>query len=103
MKETNPLLITEIPKDWILIEIPHPWYLDPYGYAREHGFDIEQHLKEMPIQQHLKARALSWEETGIPALIKENKKRLKQEERNRPQRPREKKEDMAEKKVGRKR
>lgn len=95
--------ITEIPTDWVIIEIAQPWKLDPYGYARDNGFDIKETLKEDPIQENLKARIVSWEEAGIPDLIKENKAK-QQPERKRPPHKRVVQNDKrAEKKQGRKR
>lgn len=71
VKNVDILSLQEIPNDWMLIEIAHPWKLDPYGYARDHGYNMEEHLKENPIQANLKARVVNWNETAIPELIKE--------------------------------
>ncbi|WP_300601993.1 hypothetical protein [Niabella sp.] len=67
----------EIPGDWIVIEIPQPVFLDPYGFAVKNGWDIKETLKVYPIQENLKARIVPWEETTIPRLIEENKARRK--------------------------
>lgn len=68
--------LSEIPKDWIMVEIPHPKVLDPYGYARENGLNIERTLKDYPIKENIKARIVPWEETSVPYNIEENQKRL---------------------------
>lgn len=75
--------IFEIPKDWILIEIPLPCFLDPYGFAQKNGWNVEETLKMYPIQHDLKARIVPWEETSIPRRIKENTARLIRK-KNRP-------------------
>lgn len=67
--------INEIPKDWIIVELAMPEKLDPYGYAREHGFDPNEILEENPINPNLKARIVDWKETAIPELIKRNNRK----------------------------
>lgn len=64
--------IKEIPKDWVMVEIPNPWRLDPYGYAVKHGYPIAPFLKEFPIQESLKARIVPWKESGILEVIRKN-------------------------------
>lgn len=75
LKEVDYYRLTEIPTDWIMIEIPNPIYLDPVGYARECNWDLTETLKVYPIQSDLKARILPWEETTIPDIIKVNTQR----------------------------
>lgn len=76
IKDINPSQLTSIPQGWMIVEIPHPWKLDPFGYARECGFELKDVLKEHPIQADLKARIVPWNETNIIEAIQENKKTL---------------------------
>lgn len=73
--------LTEIPADWIMIELPHPKILDPYGYARENGLNIEETLKQYPLNENMKAKVVPWEEAGVMYFIKENQKRLNRRRR----------------------
>lgn len=75
VKDINLEQLYKIPKDWIVVEIPHPQFLDPYGCAVKNGWDIKETLKVYPIQPNLKARIVPWEETTIPDIIKENVQR----------------------------
>lgn len=72
----NPFTLTAIPTYWIIVEIPHPRKLDPYGYARENDFDIDEYVKSHPIQADIKARVVSWSETNIPNVVERNKEKL---------------------------
>lgn len=71
--------ITSIPEGVIMIEFPVQQQLDPVGYARKHGFDLRECLRETPIKSHFVARILKWEDTFLPSLIEENSLRKKQE------------------------
>ncbi|WP_300601994.1 hypothetical protein [Niabella sp.] len=73
--------LSEIPKDWIMVEIPHPKTLDPYGYARENGLNIEQTLRSYPLRENVKAKIVPWEDTGILFYIEENKKKMERGQR----------------------
>lgn len=75
VKNINLEKLYKIPKDWIVIEIPHPQFLDPYGCAVKNGWDVKETLKVYPIQANLKARIVPWEETSIPDIIKKNVQR----------------------------
>ncbi|MBX3253344.1 MAG: hypothetical protein KF862_04305 [Chitinophagaceae bacterium] len=74
--DINPSTLTEIPTDWIIVEIPHPRKLDPYGYARENDFDIDEYVKDHPIQADIKARVVAWSETNIPDVVERNREKL---------------------------
>lgn len=65
--------ITEIPKDIIVISIPHESSLDPIGYNRKHGFDELSNLKESNLKSHFNAGQIGWKDTGIEEAIRENK------------------------------
>ena len=82
LKEVDTSKLTELPKDWFFIELPHPWALDPYGYARDFGWNIEETLKEHPIQANLMAKIVRWEDMDIPEIIRENLKKQKLERKH---------------------
>lgn len=65
--------VTEIPKDIIVVSIPHESVLDPIGYNRKHGFDELSNLKESNLKSHFKAGQVAWKDTGIEEAIRENK------------------------------
>ena len=64
--------ITKIPKGIVMVEIPNEERLDPIGYSQLHGFDAEPILRANPIEHTMKARIVSWDETPIEMIIKEN-------------------------------
>ncbi|ANF52998.1 hypothetical protein A0O34_21825 [Chryseobacterium glaciei] len=65
--------VTEIPKDILVVSIPHESALDPIGYNRKHGFDELSNLKESNLKSHFRAGQVSWKDTGIEEAIRENK------------------------------
>jgi hypothetical protein len=65
--------ITDIPKDITMVSFPHESKLDPIGYNRMHGFVEMSSLKETNLKSHFKAGQVTWKETGIEEVIKENK------------------------------
>lgn len=67
--------ILSVPKDIFVIEIPTAQKLDPVGYARLHGFDIEDIVLANPIKSNMKAKIIPWTETEIQKVIKENQKK----------------------------
>ena len=72
VKEIDTEKITAIPKDIFLIEIPTLEKLDPVGYARHHGFDIEQMVMTNPIERNMVAKMLNWNETGLQQIVEKN-------------------------------
>ncbi len=77
IREIDTETITEIPKDIFLVEIPTLEKLDPVGYARFHGLDIEQTVMANPLESNMIAKMVDWKESWLPEAIKENL--LKQE------------------------
>jgi hypothetical protein len=67
--------IKAIPKGIIVVEIPWQQRLDPIAYARIHGFEKEQMLRENPLQLQMKANTVSWDDTPIKQIIARNLKR----------------------------
>src|SRR5215217_869569 len=41
-----------IPKDWVVIELPYAHELDPFGFARQSGFDQKDILRAFPMHLH---------------------------------------------------
>ena len=84
--------IKAIPKGIILVEIPLPHELDPVAYARIHGLDRDQILREHPIQMNTKAIEIPWADTPLKQIIARNLKRELEKnqaaENNKPQRKR---------------
>jgi hypothetical protein len=72
-QEVDFNMISDIPKDLIMISFPHESKLDPIGYNRMHGFDELFALKETNLKSAFKAGQVPWKETGIEEAIKENK------------------------------
>ncbi|MFC4872129.1 hypothetical protein [Negadavirga shengliensis] len=78
--------ITSIPKGVYLIEFPCAQQLDPVGYARQHGLEMQMCLKETPIRGHFAARVIDWQDTLVPKLIRENQagRRKEKQQKRRP-------------------
>jgi predicted ABC-type ATPase len=67
-----PANIKTLPKNVVLLEIPHELKLDPVAVAREQGFDPALILKENPIQKDLTAVVKPLSESRLPKMIEEN-------------------------------
>lgn len=59
-----------LPKGAVVIEIPNELTLDPKSVAREMGLNAAELLKVYPAGKVLKAKAILWEESRFPALLK---------------------------------
>ncbi|WP_259069933.1 zeta toxin family protein [Mucilaginibacter sp. X4EP1] len=70
-----PANIKTLPKNVVLLEIPHELKLDPVAVAREHGIDTNFILKENPIQKDLMAVVNALSETGLSKLVEDNLKK----------------------------
>lgn len=74
--------LTEIPDGLLLVEVPRQQQLDPYRYAKKHCPErTEQMLRKYPLQMNRKARIIPWEETGVMEILKQNKDRVRQKDR----------------------
>ncbi len=82
IKEIDTEQITAIPKDVFLIEIPTLEKLDPVGYARHHGFEIEQIVMANPIEKNMVAKIIDWKETGLQQIIEKNLSKKQSKEVN---------------------
>lgn len=71
--------ITSIPKDIILVSIPHESLLDPIGCNRKNGWHETTGLKEVNVKSHFDAKVIDWKETGIERTIQENIKKQGQQ------------------------
>ncbi|SDF15698.1 hypothetical protein SAMN05216464_113148 [Mucilaginibacter pineti] len=73
--------LTAIPEGLVMIEIPNELKLDPVGAARKYGLEEKDVLRMFPIQKELKAKQISVEDTGLPALVQRNRQNQQQEEK----------------------
>lgn len=78
--------ITEFPKDLIMVEIPYKSIIDPIGYSRWLGIESKNILRRYPPVAEMKAKVQPWEKTEMAAVIKHNREKLKQTERQQPRR-----------------
>lgn len=76
--------ITEISKDLIVVKIPILHKLDPIGWNRQHGYDLESGIKKSGLKMSFKAQVGKWEDIYITQQITENIERLKKTENNKP-------------------
>lgn len=64
--------ITAIPKDFVVVEIPSDYKLDPIGWNRQHGYDLKDGLEVTGLQMNFKAKIAKWEDIYVPQIIREN-------------------------------
>lgn len=64
------------PRDIIIVSFPTPAELDPVGYSRYQGFDLEYALEEYPQKAHFEAKILKGEDSWLDYIIDDNRKRL---------------------------
>ncbi|MDN3706686.1 hypothetical protein QW060_22245 [Myroides ceti] len=69
--------LVSVPKDLIAVEFPFQKELDLIGWNRKGGWDIKEDLKPTGIKLHFEAKIVSWKETYINDIIKDNLNRLK--------------------------
>lgn len=69
--------ITQIPKELIVVKIPHMQKLDPVGWNRQHDYDLTAGFKKSALQMCFKANSGKWEDIYVPQKIKENSALLK--------------------------
>ncbi len=67
--------ITQLPQDFVLIEIPMAADLDPVSYCRLYGLDFKVIAREHPPRQLMTARIISWKDTPINKIIERNNAR----------------------------
>jgi len=77
--------LVEIPKDLIAVEFPFQRELDPVGWNRQGGWDIKEDLKHIGLKSHFIANTVSWAETYIKDVIKDNRQKL--EEQSKKEKP----------------
>ncbi|NII26189.1 hypothetical protein HB364_13935 [Pseudoflavitalea sp. X16] len=74
-KEVDLKEILQVPKGVFPMRFPIPEILDPYGWARDNGWDIMETLRFRPVVMEWHATEVSWRSLGIHQLIKENRAR----------------------------
>lgn len=73
-----PENITKIPEDIVLLKIPHEFFLDPVGAARQYGLEDTFLLQQYPLQEKIKAEVIPIEASGLPDLVKANNEKARQ-------------------------
>jgi hypothetical protein len=71
--------ITKIPDDIVLLKIPHEFFLDPVGAARQYGLEDTFLLKQYPLREKIKAEVIAVEASGLPELVKSNQEKNKEQ------------------------
>ncbi len=71
--------LTEFPDSVVKIRLPNELGLDPVTTARRYGIDENELLRRFPPKKELKAMVIPLAETGIPALIRQNREQLQKE------------------------
>ncbi len=67
----------EVPKSFVMIELPPIFEMDPVRYAQENGLDVVDTVRRYPPQLEMQARVIPWDETPIKEIIKKNLEREK--------------------------
>lgn len=66
--------IKSIPKNAVMIKIPHERILDPFVRLRNMGWeDFPERLGKFPVRYDMEAMVLEWSDTPVPELIKKNR------------------------------
>lgn len=71
--------LTEFPDNVVKIRLPNELGLDPVSTARRYGIDENELLRRFPPKKDLKAVIIPLADTGIPALIRQNREQLQKE------------------------
>ena len=64
--------LKSLPKDVVMLEIPHELRLDPYAVAMRNGREVADVLKEYPLQKELSVTITPLSETMLPKLVQQN-------------------------------
>jgi hypothetical protein len=67
----------EVPKDLRLLRFPSKEGLDPFGYCRETGFELEETLRWHPLVMERVAERVDWEVLGLQEIIDDNRQEQK--------------------------
>lgn len=78
--------LQEIPKDLVLIKIPHHNELDPIGAYRTNHLSVKDSITKIQQKTFIKATTIDWKDTRLPEIIKENNAKISSERvlENRP-------------------
>ncbi|SDF45084.1 hypothetical protein SAMN05216464_11856 [Mucilaginibacter pineti] len=71
--------LTEFPESIIQIRLPNELGLDPVATARRYGVDENDLLRRYPPKKDLQAAVIPLADTGLPALIRQNREQLQKE------------------------
>ena len=73
--------LTELPESVVKIRMPNELGLDPVGAAQLYHINERTLLRLHPIKKDLRAEVIPLSETGIPALVRQNREELMREHR----------------------
>lgn len=66
-------VITSIPPDTVIVQVPDERSIDPVGFSRLHGADLRAFLKLNPIRNmEFVAKVIPWSKTTVPEIIQRN-------------------------------
>ncbi len=71
--------LTELPEGVVKVRLPNELGLDPVATARRYGIDENELLRRYPPKKDLKAAVIPLADTGLPALIRQNREQLQKE------------------------
>ncbi|UCS94342.1 hypothetical protein KZP23_04750 [Echinicola marina] len=66
-----------VPKDVVMVEIPHELHLDPVGMARKYGMADDYFQKGYPMQEKRIANITPLEKTGLLEHVAQNRRQQK--------------------------
>jgi len=67
--------IKKIPTNVFPVKIPNEMDMDPIGFARNYGLDIDAFLLKHPPLDNLKAEVIDWNDTVFPGIVKGNNRK----------------------------
>lgn len=67
--------IIEMPSDVFPLKIPNEMDMDPVGFVRHNGLDMDDFLLRHPPIGNLKAEVIDWKDTGFADMVKANKEK----------------------------
>ncbi|WP_316795481.1 hypothetical protein [Pedobacter agri] len=81
-QELNYEKISAFPKDLIAVQFPSQRNLDPIGWNRLGGWELEDGLKQTGLKSHFKAETIPWDQTWLKEIIKINYKDQNKQPKN---------------------
>jgi len=79
-------MITDFPRDLLVVQIPFSAVLDPIGFALHNNINYLDLLKIIPLRDKYEAKIIPWEKTRYTRLIEENRWQEARERKEREKR-----------------